>query len=283
MSLSYALVTPSFRLDLDRCRLLTDTVERWVAPHVRHYLVIDRRDVAMFKPLVSARTELLVVEDITPSWIFRIPGMRRFWFSLRTVPIKNWILQQIVKISVPAVVKEDVLLYTDSDTFFISQFDPRALERDGKPPLFIEPGQRGLIQNNDKWNDAAARLLGLPELKSYDENYIGNVITWRRQNALAMRERIEATTGRDWELSLAPMITFSEYILYGAFCHRVLGENSGHWDDGVVRTLTYWLTTPLSIAGLQELKDKQQPYQHSAMISAKSRTPVEDIRKVFGA
>jgi hypothetical protein len=281
MSLSYALVTPSFRLDLERCRLLTDTVERWVAPHVRHYLVIDRRDVAMFKPLVSARTELLVVEDITPRWIFRIPGIRRFWFSLRTVPMKNWILQQIVKISVPEVVKEDVLLYTDSDTFFVAQFDPRSLERDGKPPLFMEPGQRGLIPNNDKWNDAAARLLGLPELKSYDENFIGNVITWRRENALAMRDRIEATTRRDWELSLAPMITFSEYILYGAFCHRVLGEKSGHWDDGVVRTLTYWLTTPLTIAGLKELKQNQQPHHHSAMISAKSRTSVEDIRRVF--
>jgi hypothetical protein len=280
-SLSYALVTPSFRLDLERCRLLRDSVERWVAPHVRHYLVIDRRDVEMFKPLMSSRTELLVVEDITPRWIFRIPGMRRFWFSLRTAPMKNWILQQIVKISVPAVVKDDVLLYTDSDTFFISPFEPRSLERDGKVPLFVERGQRGLIQNNDKWNDAAARLLGLAELRSYDENYIGNVITWRRQNALAMRERIEATTRGDWELALAPMSTFSEYILYGAFCHRVLGETSGHWDDGVLRTLNYWLTTPLSVDDLKVLKSHQQPYHHSAMISAKSRTSVEDIRTVF--
>jgi hypothetical protein len=46
--LSYALVTPSFCVDLERCRFLVETTERWVAPGVRHYLVIDRRDAALF-------------------------------------------------------------------------------------------------------------------------------------------------------------------------------------------------------------------------------------------
>lgn len=280
-SLNYALVTPSFRLDLERCRLLTDSVERWVAPHVRHYLIVDRRDVQMFRPLVSARTELIVVEEIVPRWLFRVPGMRRFWFSLRTPPMKNWILQQMVKISVPSAVKEDVLLYTDSDTFFIAQFDPRSLERDGKVPLFVEPGQRGLIQNNDKWHDAAAGLLGLPQEHTYDTNYVGNVITWRRQTALTMRSRIEETTGRSWELALAPLSAFSEYILYGMYSHHVMKEDSGQWDDSVLRTLNYWRTAPLSVTDLKSFKATQQPYHHSVMISAKSRTSVEDIRTVF--
>ena len=97
--LSYALVTPSFRLDFERCRLLTESVQQWVAPHMRHYIIVDRRDAKMFSPLVSNRTSLIVVEDIVPRWVFRVPGMQRFWLSLRTRPLKNWILQQIVKIS----------------------------------------------------------------------------------------------------------------------------------------------------------------------------------------
>ena len=280
-SLSYALVTPSFRLDLERCRLLTDSVERWVAPHVRHYLIVDRRDVLMFKPLVSARTALVVVEEIVPRWLFRVPGMRRFWLSLRTPPLKNWILQQIVKISVPSAVQDDILLYADSDVFFIAPFEPRSLERGGKVPLFVETGQRGLIQNNDKWHDSAAGLLGLPKKHSYDTNYIGNVITWRRQTALAMRRRIEEAAGRSWQLALAPLNAFSEYILYGMYSQRVMGENSEHWDDGVLRTLNYWLTKPLSVLELESFKAMQQSHHHSVMISAKSRTSVADIRRVF--
>jgi hypothetical protein len=279
--LSYAVITPSFRLDLERCRLLSDSVTRYVAPHVRHYIIVDRRDVAMFKPLVTPRTTLLVVEDIVPPWMFRVPGIRRFWFSLRTRPLKNWILQQIVKISVPSVVPDDVLLYTDSDTFFIAPFDPRSLERDGKVPLFVETRQRGLIRDNDKWHNVSADLLGLAKDAGYDTNYVGNVITWRRQTALKMREQIEATTGHRWELALAPLNAFSEYILYGMYAHRVVGATSGQWDDGTLRTLTYWRTNPLSVAQLRELKATQQPYHHSAMVSAKSRTLVEDIRKVF--
>lgn len=283
-TLTYALVTPSFRLDLQRCELLVESVESWVASHVRHYIVVDRRDVPLFRPFASQRTQILVVEDIVPWWMFRAPGLRRVWLSLRTRPLKNWILQQIVKISIPGVVSEDVLLYTDSDVFFQARFDPRSLEHGGDVPLFVETGQRGLIRSNDRWHEIAARLLGIPvDADGYDTNYIGNVITWRRETAVAMCRRIEEVAGKFWPLVLAPLNAFSEYILYGMFTHRLLGSRSGQWDDGVLRTLNYWQTQPLSYAELQKLKAASQPHHHSVMISAKSRTPVSDIRKVFFA
>src|ERR1019366_6084207 len=101
-----AIVTPSFRGDLDRWRLLVDSVARHVPASVPHYLVVDRRDVPMFRAMESGRTRLLVVEEVIPWWIMRVPGVRRFWWSWRSRPIKNWILQQIVKLSVPSVVPE---------------------------------------------------------------------------------------------------------------------------------------------------------------------------------
>jgi len=164
--LSYALVTPSYWADVERCALLIESTEKWVNPRLRHYLVIARRDVPLFKPLLTSRTELLVVEDIIPRWLIRVPGIRHFWFSLRTRPVRNWILQQIVKLSVPAITTEDVLLYADSDMFFVAPYDPRSFERDGKVPLFVEPGQRGLIENNDRWQATASRLFGLPCIRS---------------------------------------------------------------------------------------------------------------------
>jgi len=282
MTLRYALITPSFRLDLDRCALLTESVERWVAPHVKHYLVVDRRDVALFKPLVNSRTELVVVEDIVPPWVVRIPGIRRFWFSFRTRPLKNWILQQLVKLSMPRAITEDVLLYTDSDVFFCQSYDPSEYEKDGKVPLLCETGLRGLIPENAEWIEVASRLLGIPfDPSDTDFNFIGNAVCWRREHALALQERVSEVAGKRWELALAPLNRFSEYILYGIHTSRILRENSGHWNDPLIRTLTHWQPVALDIAGLEKLKAQHQAHQYSVMISAKSRTTVADIRRVF--
>lgn len=263
--------------------MLVESVNGYVSSDIKHYLVVASRDVRLFRPLLGTRTELIVVEDIIPKWLMRLPGMKRFWLSLRTRPVKNWILQQIVKLSAPAVLREDILLYADSDMFFIQPFDPRSLERSGRVPLFDETGQRGLIDTNDAWQAAASRLLGLPIETDCDNNYVNQLITWRRSNAIAMLERVTATTGKHWPLSIASLSQFSEYILYGVYAARVLGDQSGHWHDGLIRTLNYWRTEPLDLGALERFKATREPHHHSAMISAKSDTRVTDIRKVFFA
>jgi hypothetical protein len=280
-SLSYALVTPSYWMDVERCRLLVESTERWVTPEVRHYLVIARRDVLLFNSMLNSRMQLIVVEDIIPGWLFRIPGIRHFWFSLRTLPVRNWILQQIVKLSVPAAVSEDVLLYADSDMFFIAPFDPHTFERNGDVPMLLETGQRGLIPFNDEWQAVCSRLLGLAVESSCDINYIGQLVWWRRQNALDAVRRVEDVTGKSWQRAVASLLAFSEYILYGMYCHRVLGTKAGHWNDSTIRTLNNWETIPLTVQDLEAFKAQRQPQHHSAMVSAKSRTSISDIRKVF--
>jgi hypothetical protein len=268
-------------MDVERCRFLLETADRWVPPSVRHYLVIAGRDLPLFKPMLTTRTTLLVVEDIIPRWLFRIPGLRHFWISLRSRPVKNWILQQIVKLSAPAVIAEDVLLYADSDMFFIAPFDPNSFERDNSVPLFAEIGQRGLIPSNDEWQGVCAKLLGIPAERDFDINYVGQLIWWRRQNALAAVQRVQDVTGKAWQQAIAPLGGFSEYILYGLHADKVLAPNSGHWHDEVIRTLCYWETAPMNLRTLEEFKLKRAPHHHSAMISAKSGTSVANIRAVF--
>jgi hypothetical protein len=279
--LSYALVTPSYWKDYERCAMLVESVDRWVDAGVRHHLVIARRDVPLFRPLLNRRTQLIVVEDIIPGWLFRVPGLRRFWLSLRTLPVRNWILQQIVKLSVPAVVSEDVLLYADSDMFFVEPYDPRLFEREGRVPLFVETGQRGLIANNDTWHAVAARLLGLPVQTDYDTNYVNQLVCWRRERAIEALRRIEAVQRSSWTRAVASLSTFSEYTLYGVFVAEMLGEAAGHWRDGVIRTLNYWPPVQLDRAGLESFKATRQPHHHSVMVSSKSNTSVSDIRATF--
>lgn len=279
--LQYALVTPSFRMDVERCALLIDSIERFVPADVHHYLLIDHRDVPLFRPLLRRRTEIIVAEDLLPSWLMRVPGIRRFWVSLRTRPVRNWMLQQIIKLSVPAVLTEEILLYTDSDVLFIAPYDPHDFEIGGSVPLFMETGQRGLLDSHIPWNQRASKLLGLPVQDSYDTNFIGNVVCWRRSVARNVLRRVESVTGRRWQQAIAALDVFAEYTLYGMYATELLDPGSLVWRDGQVRTLNYWGTTPLDVTALEELRSRRQPNHHSVMISAKSHTAVPDIARVF--
>ena len=278
-----AIVTPTFRGDFERCSLLVESVDRHVPRSVHHYLVVDRRDVPMFRPLASARTRLLVVEDIIPWWIVRVPGVRRFWWSWRSRPIKNWILQQIVKLSVPRVVDEETLFYVDSDVFFVDRFDPATLVKDGKMPLFSETGQAGKVAHNDPWHAVAARLLGLPVEKSYDTNFIGNIICWRRRTAIALTDHVSKVAGVHWVRAFARHWRLSEYVLYGLYATRVSKDAAeAQYPDPVDRTLCHWDPTPMGREELERFRAQITAPRVAAMISAKSGTDMATIRRVFG-
>lgn len=282
-ALKYAVITPSFRGDFERCRLLVESAARWLAPTVNHYIVVDRQDLELFKPFENQRTKVLVVEELLPFKIFRLPGVPRLWWSFRFRPVRNWILQQIVKLSMARNLTEDVLLFVDSDTFFCAPYDPAQLERDGKVPLFVQIGQAGLLDFNDPWHSVAARLLGLPIETPYDTNFIGNVICWRREEALKLADHLEKRAGGSMMGLLARQHVFSEYILYGLFATRVRGEASGHWHDPLERTHCDWGVQPLDAAALEKFKAQAAPHHHSVMISAKSHTSVAAIRDAFFA
>jgi hypothetical protein len=279
----FALITPSFRGDFERCALLVESASRHVPECVPHYLVVDRRDVAMFRSLEGGNTRLLVVEDVIPWWIVRIPTVRRFWWSWRSWPIRNWILQQIVKLSVPRVVSEQTLFYVDSDVFFVDRFDPRSLLRDGKAPLFHETIPRGLIPYNDRWHAVASELLGVPAEASYDTNFIGNIICWRRSTALALTAHVARVARRHWIPAFASTWRLSEYVLYGLYVTRVSKEAAAEqYSDSIDRTLCYWDTKPMNEEDVQRFKDQLAAPKLAAMISAKSQTNVRTIRKIFG-
>ncbi|HEX8790764.1 MAG TPA: DUF6492 family protein [Polyangiaceae bacterium] len=278
-----ALITPSFRGDLERCRLLVDSVGRHVPASVPHYLVVDRRDVPLFRSMEDARTRLLVVEEVIPWWIMRIPRVRRFWWSWRSGPVKNWVLQQIVKLSIPKLLREPTLYYVDSDVFFVDRFDPASLMKDGKAPLFRETGQKGLIPNNDRWHAVAAGLLGMPVENSYDTNFIGNIICWRRSTAMALLDQLSRVAETHWVRAIARKWSLSEYVLYGMFATRVSEQaaREQYWDS-VDRTACYWDTSPMDRSQLDDFRAKVASPKVAVMISAKSRTDVGAIRSAFG-
>ncbi len=132
----FAIITPSYFPDLDRCRLLCESIQTFVKPPYKHYLIVDRRDFARFTPLAGPETEVLTVEDVVPLRLRRLPLSNKIWLSFKTIPIRNWFLQQLVKLEIARSVSEENIVFVDSDVVFVRPFDLQSLLRNEKLRLY---------------------------------------------------------------------------------------------------------------------------------------------------
>ncbi|MEA5451132.1 DUF6492 family protein [Leptolyngbya sp. CCNP1308] len=270
LSPSLALVTLSYRPDFHRCRLLVNSVGQLNQTPVRHYIIVDQRDYSVFQPLANAHTEILAVEALLPPWIRRLPLVNRAWLSLKTPPIRNWVLQQLVKISFARFASEAVTVFVDSDVVFIRPFDLTNFARQNQTRLFRVPEYYS--PDFEPLYAAAYRLLGLEGYRYgvARPNYIGNLISWRQSNVVALCDRIEQVGGRPWLETLARAKTLSEYILYGVFVDHVLGDAAGHVYDWSPLCHEYWRPRPLDDSQLAEFFTAVPPETIAVMVSAKA-------------
>lgn len=219
---SFAIVTPTYLPDLARCELLAESLDR-CTPDVPHYLIVDRRDRSAFIHLQRGRRRLIESEALIGNWMWRMPSRKSFWLSLKAPPVRGWIVQQILKIGAIEAIPERILVFCDSDTAFIRHFDRDDLLVDGKVGLLDVPFCDDTVR---RWTAAARRLLGLPQHDGGYRNHVGNMICWNRETVKAMQQRIETSTGMNWQVALARTPSFAEYIIYGTFVREVLGYDA---------------------------------------------------------
>lgn len=227
-ALKFALITPSYAADFERCQLLVESVERCLTGDTKHYIVVDRRDIKLFRPLTSSKVHLLVVEELLPPYFFRVPGLKNWWISLRTLPVRNWILQQLVKISVCDVLDENVLVFCDSDNTFIRAFNIHSCLTQNNRLALLKVD----FQNQDiyQWTEVSQKILGIKDKMINPATYVSNMITWYKPNIVKMRNYIEQINQTDWIRVLCRYRNISEYMLYGIFVDYVLGlEEANHF------------------------------------------------------
>lgn len=271
-----AIVTPSYAPDFERCQLLCRSITRFVNPHPQHYLIVDADDLELFSSLENEHTKIITVESIIPSWLKKLPIKRNMWVSWKTIPIRGWILQQIIKISVAQQMSEDIAMFVDSDVFFVRDFDLNKLLRDDKTRLFCNPqGNEVQKQMHLKWHKSASKLLGLETVNPEIPDYIGNLITWKKKHVQQMCSHIEKVTGKDWMIAVGNSWHFSEYTLYGTFIQQVLGKKSEHCSEANTLSLDYWHEKSMSREEIKHFRTHLEPNQFAIMISAKSGTPLE--------
>ncbi len=280
---TFCLVTPSYAPDFERCQLLSSTIEQFLPASTKHYIIVDRKDVSLFKKLQNSRTEILVVEDVIPWWIKRIPFVKNGWLSLKTPPIRNWLLQQIVKLSAAQFVAEDVLMFVDSDVAFVRPFNPQErFIQDGKIRFYREPNSIPQAwQSHYSWYKTASQLLITPMVDFPAPNYIGDLITWKKDNVFKLYHHLEKVSGRSWVETIAKTWNLSEYILYGMFVDYILQDEAHHFIDKKYPGLQYFSTDDMSEQEIKDFLSEIEPHHVTAMISAKAGIPVQRYEKLL--
>jgi hypothetical protein len=288
-----AIITPSYSGDLERCELLCETLDQAGGDGWRHLLLVSDQDYPRFRHLSKGRREVVPDSIHMPRWLkpMRLsPRGKTRWISLHPLnivwPMSGWHVQQLRKLHACRLTDAPLLLMADSDTVFLRPVNAPMLLRDGKARLYVK---RGAItaanpeqERHLQWLAATSEALGLPRQELPADDYVNNLVTWRRDVAEKLLERIEATTGRDIVSALGRRRSFSEYQLYGEFADRVLmGE--GHWRTDEPLGHTYWGGAALDEIGLARFLKEMRPTQIAFGIQSFTGTSLEVIKKRAGA
>jgi hypothetical protein len=221
-----AIITPAFSKHLPLLEICAGSVDRYCSQEVKQYVIVGRRDYRLFRHFEGSRRQVICAEEVVPRPVFSLPMLfrgREVWVLDRYRLLRGWIMQQLIKLCAPEITDADIILHLDTDVFFVRPFALERVVRDGSVRLWREPGA-GTAPYQMRWNQTASQLLGLPARDYYGADFEGNLITWRRDVTLEMRDRIAAVSGAHWLKSVAHHKDFSEYQTYGIFVQEVLGD-----------------------------------------------------------
>ena len=285
---SVALMTPTYRGDLDRFELLCESLDRFVSGYERHYVIVNDDDLPYFARFENSRRTVLPSSRFLPSWLRALPPFvsrkgRRTWWSFRSGPLHGWHIQQLLKIAGALHLPHQRYCIVDSDNTFFRPFDVAAYAGADLTPLYVDrlaipadkPSHSVWVRNSD-------RLLGSSTTAFPADDYIGNVLVWDRSTLRDMTATIEAVTGMPWAVALGKTRSFSEYILYGYFVNQSPTHRATHRMTTQSLATSYWEPDQLDEKALLAMVDSSPPDVVALCIESFSATPVSLIRKVAG-
>jgi len=290
-----SILTLSFRGDFETCRLLCESVDRFVPESIAHRIFVPTPDLALFAPLANHRRTIQSQDTaLLPRWFWKLPMPSPRWRALLRLPRRNlyltpfsppvrgWIAQQIMKIAASAQAETEIVLHVDSDAVFVRPLSLDMLARaDGKVRLYQAPEMEELPTHR-VWHLAASRLLGLPPDPFHGGDYIDQLVVWRRSVAQKLIARIGSVGKSDWRKVLARTPHFSEYILYGVFAEAGLGlEVAGHWPEPRSLCHALWTDGFAHTAEEQAFVEALQPDQIACLVQSTLSLSLDDRRRLF--
>ena len=195
-------------------------------------------------------------------------------------PIRGWVMQQIVKFAAAAELGVDLLVLADSDVVLVRPVTMDTFRKGGRVRFYRSEGAVDeQLPRHLLWHKVAHQLLGLPPAGPAPlPDYISAFNVWDRRVVLALRERIEAATGRPWLDAIASQLHISEFILYGVFVDGVLGASAQVIPEDSMLCHSHWGPEPMADATVPAFVGSLQPDDVAVMISAQSDTE-PDVRR----
>jgi hypothetical protein len=305
-----AIVTPTYRPDFEYFRDLHESVLRHAPDDVVHHAIVPAGDVALFAGLSSPRLEVHKTSDFLPRWfvsagaiaallrclpnssssfLSRIHSLARseLFVSARRpwLPVRGWVLQQIIKLSAVGVMEADVVLLADSDVVFIRPLDVSDFLRGGAVRFYRLPdGVTPALPRHMAWHESARRLLGLPPPPPDPHpDYVTSFVAWDPAIVRCIQERIAATSGLDWASAIAGEIDVSEWTIYGAYIDHLGRDKDRSFTTSATSCHSYWGTMPLASSDAESFVEAIGPDDVAILIQSKSLTPLDVRRKIAEA
>lgn len=287
------ILTLSYRGDFEVCRLLCESVDRFLPDNVVHHLVVPGADLELFGTLASPRRRLTAEEDVLPGWFRRMPMPPQRWRKLLrlprrniyltpfSLPVRGWIAQQIMKISAAAQSNADIVIHVDSDTAIIRPIPDGTLVRDGKVSLYRDPKQSGHA-SHALWQEAAGKLLGLPPQKFYGGEYIDSFVVWKTSVVRDLIAQLSKISRRNWIATLARTQHFSEYVLYGVYADQVAGvEKAGLSATPLSPCHSIWEGETMSASDVDAFVQGVKPHHVACLIQSTLSESLDTRRAIF--
>jgi len=279
-----ALLTPTYRQDLERCTLLCESVDRHVLSFSKHYLLVPDADVDLFVPLARTHRIVLPASWFLPTWLRPLPRLvqrkrRQFWWSLRARPVSGWHVQQLLKIAASIELPSPRFCILDSDVVFFRDIDLSRFDAPNPIPLLTRRNEvTTTTPRHARWVETTHQLLGLPTPALPADDFIGHIILWDQEAVRAMAAQIEARTGMSWIEALCRIREFSEYMLYGTFVRDQPAFKAGHFPVADTPCVSYWDEPTLAEGELKQLLRDAGHNDVAFSIASFSGTSVEAIR-----
>jgi len=271
-----AFVTVSYGPDRDRCGLLCRSIDALAPATWDHVIIVDRADIPKFRELESGRRHIVATEDVLPKRVWRLEarrvGLRSNVFVHAGLPVRGWLVQQLVKLAICREIEADVVVHADSDVVLVRGFDAESVV-DGAHcvRLYCAPGAiDASLSGHVRWHRTAERLLGLDASPTPLPDYITSLVPWRRDNAKLLLDFLDRRFRRSWMRVISNAWDFSEYILYGRFVSEVVGDVGGQFASASSLCRDYWGHEALSNAELENFLDGMSEGHVAVSITAKA-------------
>jgi hypothetical protein len=283
-----ALMTPTYRGDLDRFELLCDSIDRFVSGYEQHIVIVNDDDLPFFARFESGRRVILPSSRFLPPWLRALPPFvsrkgRRTWWSFRSGPLHGWHIQQLLKIAGALHLPYQRYCIVDSDNAFFRPFDVAAYAGSDQVPLYVDrQAIRAEAPLHAVWVRNSDRLLGGSATPFPADDFIGNVLVWDKATLRDMTATIESVTGTPWAVALGKTRSFSEYILYGYFVGQSPTHRAMHRLTTQSLATSYWEGEQLDEKALTAMVDGSPADVVALCVESFSSTPVSLIRQVVG-